>query len=98
MTGTPDGRALAAGQLAQQATGGDPDAFKDLVRRMQRRVYGFAYQHLPDLDEAHDLTQEIFVKLYRNLTRYDADPPFEPWFSHLAVNSTHKYQPKRRPM
>src|SRR6266446_10892256 len=67
MTGTPDARALAAGQLAHQATGGDLDAFEELVRRMQRRVYGFAYQHLRDLDEAHDLTQEIFVKLYRNL-------------------------------
>src|SRR6266481_4403452 len=80
MTGAPDARALAAGQLAHQATGGDLDAFEELVRRMQRRVYGFAYQHLRDLDEAHDLTQEIFVKLYRNLARYDADRPFEPWF------------------
>src|SRR6266566_7074241 len=97
MTGTPDARALAAGQLAQQATGGDLDAFEELVRRMQRRVYGFAYQHLRDLDEAHDLTQEIFVKLYRNLARYDADRPFEPWFWKLAANSTINYRRKRVP-
>ena len=98
MTGTPDARALAAGQLAQQATGGDLDAFEELVRRMQRRVYGFAYQHLRDLDEAHDLTQEIFVKLYRNLARYDAARPFEPWFWKLAANSTINYRRKRVPM
>jgi RNA polymerase sigma-70 factor (ECF subfamily) len=98
MTGTPDARALAAGQLAQQATGGDLDAFEELVRRMQRRVYGFAYQHLRDLDEAHDLTQEIFVKLYRNLARYDADRPFEPWFWKLAANATINYRRKRVPM
>jgi RNA polymerase sigma-70 factor (ECF subfamily) len=98
MTGTPDARALAAGQLAQQATGGDLDAFEELVRRMQRRVYGFAYQHLRDLDEAHDLTQEIFVKLYRNLARYDADRPFEPWFWKLAANTTINYRRKRVPM
>jgi len=97
MTGTPDARALAAGQLAQQATGGDLDAFEELVRRMQRRVYGFAYQHLRDLDEAHDLTQEIFVKLYRNLARYDADRPFEPWFWKLAANTTINYRRKRVP-
>ncbi len=98
MTGTPDARALAAGQLAQQATGGDLDAFEELVRRMQRRVYGFAYQHLRDLDEAHDLTQEIFVKLYRNLARYDADRPFEPWFWKLAANTTINYRRKRVPV
>src|SRR2546428_123180 len=48
MTGLPDARA-AAGQLIRQATGGDLEAFEELVRRLQRRVYGFAYQHLRDL-------------------------------------------------
>src|SRR5258708_26852507 len=98
MTGTPDARGLAAGQLAQQATGGDLDAFEELVRRMQRRVYGFAYQHLRDLDEAYDLTQEIFVKLFRNLARYDAERPFEPWFWKLAANTTINYRRKRVPL
>jgi RNA polymerase sigma-70 factor (ECF subfamily) len=98
MTGTPEARALAAGQLVQQATGGDLAAFEELVRRMQRRVYGFAYQHLRDLDEAYDLTQEIFVKLYRNLARYDADRPFEPWFWKLAANTTINYRRKRVPI
>src|SRR3984893_7832440 len=97
MTGIPEARALASGQLIRQATGGDLDAFEEVVRRMQRRVYGFAYQHLRDLDEAHDLTQEIFVKLYRNLARYDADRPFEPWFWKLAANTTINYRRKRVP-
>jgi RNA polymerase sigma-70 factor (ECF subfamily) len=98
MTGTPEARAIAAGQLITQATGGDLDAFEELVRRLQRRVYGFAYQHLRDLDEAYDLTQEIFVKLFRNLARYDAERPFEPWFWKLAVNTTINYRRKRVPM
>jgi RNA polymerase sigma-70 factor (ECF subfamily) len=98
MSGTPESRALAAGQLVRQATGGDLDAFEELVRRLQRRVYGFAYQHLRDLDEAYDLTQEIFVKLFRNLTRYDAERPFEPWFWKLAANTTINYRRKRIPL
>src|SRR5712664_4996791 len=97
MTGTPEARAVAAGQLVRQATRGDLDAFEELVRRMQRRVYGFAYQHLRDLDEANDLTQEIFVKLFRNLARYDVDRPFEPWFWKLAANTTINYRRKRVP-
>src|SRR5258708_4546293 len=98
MTGTPEARAVAAGQLIRQATGGDLDAFEELVRRLQRRVYGFAYQHLRDLDEAYDLTQEIFVKLFRNLARYDAERPFEPWFWKLAANTTINYRRKRVPL
>ncbi|HEX9476609.1 MAG TPA: sigma-70 family RNA polymerase sigma factor [Candidatus Dormibacteraeota bacterium] len=95
MSGTPETRALVAGQLIRQATGGDVDAFEEVVRRLQRRVYGFAYQHLRDLDEAYDLTQEIFVKLFRNLARYDAERPFEPWFWKLAANTTINYRRKR---
>jgi RNA polymerase sigma-70 factor (ECF subfamily) len=97
VSGTQDGRVVAAGQLIRQATGGDLEAFEEVVRRMQRRVYGFAYQHLRDFDEAYDLTQEIFVKLYRNLARYDADRPFEPWFWKLAANTTINYRRKRVP-
>src|SRR6267378_2609675 len=98
VSGTQDGRVVAAGQLIRQATGGDLEAFEELVRRLQRRVYGFAYQHLRDLDEAYDLTQEIFVKLYRNLARYDAERPFEPWFWKLAANTTINYRRKRVPL
>src|ERR1700738_1798043 len=98
MSGTQDGRVVAAGQLIRQATGGDLAAFEEVVRRMQRRVYGFAYQHLRDLDEAYDLTQEIFVKLFRNLARYDAERPFEPWFWKLAANTPINYRRKRVPL
>ena len=98
MTDTMGTPTLTAGQLARQATGGDLDAFEELVRRLQRRVHGFAYQHLRDADEAHDLAQEIFVKLFRNLGRYDAERPFEPWFWKLAANTTINYRRRRVPL
>jgi RNA polymerase sigma-70 factor (ECF subfamily) len=98
VTGGPGIRVIPAAQLVRQATGGDLDAFEELVRRLQRRVYGFAYQHLRDADEAHDLAQEIFVKLYRNIGRYDADRPFDPWFWKLAANTSINYRRKRVPL
>jgi RNA polymerase sigma-70 factor, ECF subfamily len=98
MTGTPGVRALQASQLARQATGGDLGAFEELISRLQRRVYGFAYHHLRDRDEAYDLTQEIFVKLFRNLKRYDAQRPFEPWFWKLAANTSINYRRRRVPL
>jgi RNA polymerase sigma-70 factor, ECF subfamily len=96
---TTDGmQSFAAGQLVQQASGGDLDAFEELIHRLERRVYGFAYQHLRDTEEAHDLAQEIFVKLYRNLARFDAGRPFEPWFWKLAANTSINYRRKRVPL
>jgi RNA polymerase sigma-70 factor (ECF subfamily) len=82
--------------LARAARGGDPDAFESLVRRYQRRVYALAYQHLRDTDEAQDLAQEVFVRLYRNLDRYDPGRPFQPWFWRLAANVAATYR-RRRP-
>jgi len=90
--------AVASGQLVRRATHGDLDAFEELVRRLQRRVYGFAYHHLRDAAEAHDLAQEIFVKLYRNLDRFDSERPFEPWFWKLAANTAINYRRKRVPV
>src|SRR5713101_1739206 len=98
MSGTPSVRARQPAQLVRQATGGDLEAFEELIGRLQRRVYGFAYHHLRDRDEAHDLTQEIFVKLFRNLKRYDAERPFEPWFWKLAANTSINYRRRRVPL
>lgn len=86
----------ASEALAKAAAGGDLDAFETLVRRYQRRVYALAYQHLRDPDEAQDLAQEVFVRLYRNLHRYDTARPFEPWFWRLAGNVAATYR-RRRP-
>jgi RNA polymerase sigma-70 factor, ECF subfamily len=81
--------------LARAAHGGDLDAFEGLVRRYQRRVYALAYQHLHDPDEAQDLAQEVFVRLFRNLERYDPGRPFEPWFWRLAANVAATYRRQR---
>ena len=83
-------------ELARAARGGDLGAFETLVRRYQRRVYGFAYQFLRDPDEAQDLAQEVVVRLYRNLGRFDVERPFEPWFWRLAANVAATYR-RRRP-
>jgi RNA polymerase sigma-70 factor (ECF subfamily) len=98
MSTSRDTASIGAGHLVMAATGGDLDAFEALVRQLQRRVYGFAFHQLRDLDEAQDLTQEILVKLFRNLGRYDSARPFEPWFWKLAANTAINYRRKRVPL
>src|SRR5256885_10090527 len=92
------GEDSGAAALARAARGGDLNAFEGLVRRYQRRVYALAYQHLHDPHEAQDLAQEVFVRLYRNLARYDLERPFEPWFWKLAANTAINYRRKRVPL
>ena len=88
---------ITAARLAELASTGDNDAFEELVKTYQRRVYGFAYQYVRDADEAQDVAQEIFVQLYRNLGRYDVERAFDPWFWRLAANICLNYRRRRVP-
>jgi RNA polymerase sigma-70 factor (ECF subfamily) len=88
---------LEAEALAARAARGDRDAFEQLVHRFQRRIYGFAYRYIRDADEAQDLVQEIFLRLYRKLGRFDPHRPFEPWLWRVAANVCANYLDKRVP-
>ncbi len=83
--------------LAARAASGDTDAFEALVLAYQRRVYGFACRYLRDRHEAADLTQEIFLRLFRKLDRFEATRPFEPWFWKLAARVSADYLEKLAP-
>jgi RNA polymerase sigma-70 factor (ECF subfamily) len=89
---------LDPAMLVRSATGGDRDAFEALISRYQDRVYRFAYHYVHDAAEAHDLAQEIFLRLYRNLSRFDTDRAFEPWFWRLAANVALNYRQRRIPL
>jgi RNA polymerase sigma-70 factor (ECF subfamily) len=77
-----DDRALVARILR-----GEHDRFTDLVRRYQKRVINYVYRITHRYEEAHDLTQEIFVKVYVALDRYDPKYQFSTWLFRIAQNS-----------
>ncbi len=72
--------------LARRAAAGHPDAWNELIRRYGRRIYNIAFQFAGNLAEAEDLTQEIFLRLYRNLDRYRGDVPLAGWTLRLSRN------------
>lgn len=72
--------------LAVKARDGDQDAFAELVRRYQQGVVNLAYRLVGNWEEALDLSQEIFLRVYQNLDRYDAQRPFKPWLYRIATN------------
>jgi RNA polymerase sigma-70 factor (ECF subfamily) len=70
--------------LIQAVQAGDDDAFAELMRRHQRPVLNFVYRILGDAAQAEDIAQEAFVRLYRNIGRYDPTAKFSTWLFALA--------------
>jgi len=72
--------------LAARAQRGDRAAFERLVERHGPRVFGLALRTLGRPFDADDTVQEVFLKAYRLLHRYDPERPFAGWLYRLAAN------------
>jgi RNA polymerase sigma-70 factor (ECF subfamily) len=84
-----------AESLAFRAAAGSHAAFEALVRMYERRVYGLAYRYVHDRHEAQDLVQEIFLRLFSRLGRFDPRRRFDPWFWRLAAHVCLNYVRRR---
>jgi RNA polymerase sigma-70 factor (ECF subfamily) len=71
--------------LAAQALVG-AQAFEELVRRYQNRIYSLAYRMTGDNVEAYDLTQEAFLRCYAALPSFNTSLRFAPWLYRIATN------------
>jgi RNA polymerase sigma-70 factor (ECF subfamily) len=83
--------------LLDRCRRGDQTAWRDLVSRHTRKVFGLAYRFSGRVDEAEDLTQEIFVKVYQSLARYrDSEGAFPGWLMTVARNQAIDHYRRRR--
>jgi len=73
--------------LVVRILGGDRDRFTELVKRYEKRVVNYVYRITHRYEEAHDLAQEIFVKVFLALDRYDPKYQFSTWLFRIAQNS-----------
>ena len=73
-------------QLIINYLGGDEKSLKILISRYLNSIYNFAYRYVKKETEAEDLTQEIFIKAWRNLRRFNRRKSFKIWLFHLAKN------------
>lgn len=83
--------------LLQRCRAGDQSAWRDLVARHTRRVFNLAYRFVGRVDEAEDLTQEVFIKVYQSLDRYrQAEGAFTTWLTTVARNQVIDNYRRRR--
>jgi RNA polymerase sigma-70 factor (ECF subfamily) len=77
----------------------DAQAIRQLVERFQAEVYGLCIRLLNHRHDAEDVTQEVFLRVFRSLKRWDASRPLRPWVMGITVNRCRTWltQRNRRP-
>lgn len=83
-------------RLVQSTLAGDDEAFAELVRRHERKVFGIAARFARNDHELDDICQEIFVKAYQKLKSFRGEAPFEHWVSRIAVHACYDFLRKTR--
>jgi RNA polymerase sigma-70 factor (ECF subfamily) len=79
--------AHVAAMLVRRCISGDAAAWEEIVQRYHRRIYNICYRFAGSGDDAQDLTQEVFIKMYRTLNSYDVDRgAFMTWVTTVTRN------------
>src|SRR6266581_4881077 len=73
-------------QLVEQIRHGDEEAFETLVRRKTSKVYSLCYRVIGNSEDAKDISQLVFIKLWENLEKYDAQYAFDTWLYRMVTN------------
>ena len=74
--------------LIDRICSGDQTAFYDLVDRYKKKIYHLAYDITGDHHEAEDISQEVFMKVYRALETFRRDAKMSSWLYQIAVNTS----------
>ena len=79
-------RAMDDAQVVNAFLGGEERAFQELVDRYQTRLLNFVYRVIGDREKAEDLVQEVYIRVYRHLHRFDRSKKFSTWIYTIASN------------
>ena len=85
------------GDWISRARRGDKAAFGTLVDRHYERVYALAYGVLHEREAARDTAQEVFLKVFREIGKFEGRSKFKTWLHRVAVNAALDYARKRHP-
>jgi len=72
--------------LIERTLGGDAAAFEQLIMRYERRIYTLAMKLLGSTEDAQDAAQEVFLRVFKYIHRFDVHKPLEPWLMQMTVN------------
>lgn len=82
--------------LVKQATGGNEQAYTELVNKYERALYFHILKMIKDKEQVEDLVQEAFIKAFDNLNTYNTNYAFSTWLYRIATNHTIDYLRKKK--
>jgi RNA polymerase sigma factor RpoE len=82
--------------LVKRAQTGDLQAYDELVRRYQERIYSTVYHMTANHEDANDLAQEAFIKAYQSIKTFKGGSSFYTWVYRIAINKTINFLKQRR--
>lgn len=82
--------------LIKKVRAGDCDAFNPLVEKYKLPLYKVMYRMVYNRDDAEDLVEEAFIKVYRSLAKFEIGRPFYAWICRIAVNNAINYIKKEK--
>jgi len=83
-------------QLIEACLAGDQQAFAELIARYKNLVYSIILRMTKDSEEANDLAQDVFLKMYKNLASYSAEFKFSTWTMRITTNHVIDHHRKRK--
>ena len=83
-------------KLVKRAQSGNLEAYDDLIRRYQERIYATIYHMTSNHEDANDLAQETFIKAFQALKSFKGDSSFFTWVYRIAVNKTINFLKQRK--
>jgi RNA polymerase sigma-70 factor (ECF subfamily) len=86
MKKTEESEQLDDRQLVEAIRSGDSGAFETLVRRKTSKVYSLCYRVLGNAEDARDVSQLVFLKLWENIAKYDSHYAFDTWLYRMVTN------------
>ena len=78
-------------ETIERVLSGDTDQFSNLVRKYQSRIFSLCMGFVHQKEDADDLSQEVFIKVYQSLKRYRGDASFSTWIYRIAINIALNY-------
>ena len=83
-------------ELISRAKQGDMQAFEELILQLEKIVYNVAFRMMNHSEDARDLSQEVFLKAYKNLEKFDERSSFSTWLYRITTNTCIDEMRKRK--
>ncbi|WP_192929630.1 RNA polymerase sigma factor [Alkaliphilus serpentinus] len=82
--------------IVQRILEGDSNAFSEIVNNYKKAVFSLCYRMVHNQEEAEDLAQEVFIKAYNHLSKYNPQFKFSTWILKIATNTTIDFVRKKK--